>query len=132
MVKSIVGVEKEPLPTKEKHSQRIITINPFEGSRAQKVILEKPTVEMTRHIRPLYARAHFYGKPVFKVLMDNGSAINVMSLRMLRALGRGIGDLIETEVSISAFTREISKTLAVLLIDITVGGKTSLSYFFCD
>ena len=47
-----------------------------------------------------------------------------MSLRMLRGLGRGIGDLIETEVSISAFIGEIFKTLGVLPINITVGSKT--------
>ena len=97
---SVVEVEKEHFPTEEKHNQRVITIDPFEGSRVQNVILEKPTVEMTRHIRPLYVRAHFNGKPLSKVLVDNGSAVNVMPLRMLRALGRGIGDLIETEVSI--------------------------------
>ena len=62
--------------------------------------------------------------------MDNGSTINVMPLRMLRALGSSIGDLIETEVSVSAFTREISKTLDVLPTDITVSSKTSLSAFF--
>ena len=44
-----------------------------------------------------------------------------MILRMLRALGIGIGNLIETEVFVSAFTREISKTLGVLPIKITVG-----------
>ena len=61
--------------------------------------------------------------------MDNGSTVNVMPLRMLRALGRSIGDLIETKVFVSAFTREISKTLGVLSIDIIVGSKTSLSAF---
>ena len=49
---------------------------------------------------------------------------------MLRALGRGIRDLTETKVSISAFTKEISKTLGALPIDITMGSKTSLSVFF--
>ena len=93
------------------------------------MILEKPTVEMTRRIRPLYVRTHFNGKPVSKVLVDNESAVNVMPLRMLRALGRGIGDLIKTEVSVSTFTGEISKTLGVLPIDITMGSKTSLSIF---
>ena len=53
-----------------------------------------------------------------------------MPLRMLSALGIGIGDLIETKVSILTFIREISKTLSVLHIDITVGSKTSLSAFF--
>ena len=81
------------------------------------------------HIRPLYVRAHFNGKPVSKVLVDNGSVVNVMPLRMLRSRGRGSGDLIETEVSTSTFTREISKT-RILPIDIIVGSKTSLSTFF--
>ena len=71
MEESLVEVEKEQFPPKESHSQRAITIDSFEGSRSQKVILKKPIVEMTRHIRPLYVRAHFYGKPVSKVLVDN-------------------------------------------------------------
>ena len=87
-------------------------------------------MEMTRHIRPLYVRAHFNGKPVSKVSVDNGSGVNVMPLRMLEALERGIGDLIETEVSVLAFTEDISKTLGILPIDITLGSKTSLSAFF--
>ena len=94
------------------------------------MILEKPIVEMTRQIRPLYVRAHFNGKLVSKVLVDNGSIINVMPLRMLRALGRDIGDLIEIEVSVLAFTGEISKTLGELPIDIIVGSKPSLLAFF--
>ena len=92
------------------------------------MILKKPTKEMTRHISPHYVKAHFNGKPVSKVLVDNGLAINVRPLRMLRALGRNIDNLIETKVSMSAFIEEISKILGVLLIDITVGSKTS-SFF---
>ena len=85
---------------------------------------------MTRHIRPFYVRAYFIGKSVSKVLVDNGSIVNAMPLRMLRALGKNIGNLIETEVFVSTFTGEIFKTLGVLPIDINVGSKTSLSSFF--
>ena len=70
--------------------------------QTSKVMLEKPSVEMTRHIKPLYVRAHLNGKPVSKVLIDNGSVVNVMPLRMLRVLGRSINDLIETEVVVYA------------------------------
>ena len=87
-------------------------------------------MEMTRHIKPLYVRAHLNGKTVSKVLLDNVSAINVMSLRMLRALGRSINDLIETKVVVSAFIEEVSKTLGILPIDITIGSKTALSAIF--
>ena len=45
-------------------------------------------MEMTRHIKPLYVRAHLNGRPISKVLIDNGLAVNVIPLRMLRGLGR--------------------------------------------
>ena len=54
------------------------------------MILKKPNVEMTRHIGPLYVKAHFNGKSLSKVLVDNGSTVNIMPLRLLRALGIGI------------------------------------------
>ena len=107
-----------------------IIIESSKQCRPQKVILEKPSVEMIRHIKPLYVRAHLNGKPVSKVLIDNGSTVNVMPLRMLRVLGRSINDLIETEVAVSAFIGEVSKTLGILPIDITIGSKTALSAIF--
>ena len=87
-------------------------------------------MEMTRHIKPLYVRAHLNGRPVSKVLIDNESAVNVMPLRMLRALGRSISDLIETEVAVFSFIGEVSKTLGIRPIEITIGSKISLFAFF--
>ena len=87
-------------------------------------------MKMTRHIKPLYVRAHLNGRSVSKVLIDNGLAVNVMPLRMLRALGMSINDLIETEVVVSAFTGEVSKTLGIPPIYITIGSKTAISAFF--
>ena len=55
-------------------------------------------MEMTIHIKPLYIRAHLNGRPVSKVLIDNRSTVNVMPLRMPRALGMSVNDMIETEV----------------------------------
>ena len=107
-----------------------VTIESSKECKPQKVILEKPFVKMTRHIKLLYIRAHLNGRSVSKVLIDNGSTINVMPLRMLRALGMTINDMIETEVVVSAFTREVSKTLGILHINITIGSKTTLSVFF--
>ena len=71
-----------------------VTIESSEECRPQKVILEKPFVEIMRHIKPLYIKAHLSGRSISKVLIDNGSTVNLMSLRMLRALGRSINDLI--------------------------------------
>ena len=83
-----------------------------------------------RHIKPLYVRDHLNGRPISKVLIHNGSTVNAMPLRMLRALGRSISDMIETKVDVSSFTGEVSKTLGILPIDVTIGSKTALSAFF--
>ena len=94
------------------------------------MILEKPSVEMTRHIMPLYIKAHLNGKPVSRVLIDDGSTVNVIPSKILAMLGRTEEDLIPTDVTVSAFTREVTKVLGVLPMQITVGSKTSLTAFF--
>ena len=71
-------------------------------------------MEMTRHIKSLYVRVHLNSRLVSKVPIDNGWAIHVMPLRMLRALRRSISDLIEIEVVVFAFIGKVSKTLRIL------------------
>ena len=102
----LVEVEGKHLLTKEDEDHGGVTTESSEECRPQKVILEKLSVEMTRHIKLLYVRACLNDKSISKVLIDNGSTVNVMPLRMLSALGRSISDLIETEV----FIGEVSKT----------------------
>ena len=127
--KDLVEVEGKHPTIEEEVDHSGVTIESYEECRPQKAIVKKPFVEMTRHIKPLYLRDYLNGRPVSKVLIDNGSTVNVMPLRMLKALGRRINDLIETEVVVSAFTGEVSKTLRMLPIDITIGRKTVLSAF---
>lgn len=66
----------EQSPSNESRGQRVVIIESFSESKAWKVILEKPIMEMTRHIRPLYVKAHFNGKLVSKMLIDNGLTMN--------------------------------------------------------
>ena len=96
----------------------------------KRVIFEKPSEEMTKHIKPLYIKAHVNGRPVSRVLVDNGSALNVMPSRMLLTLGKSQEDLISTEVSVAAFTGEVTKTIRVSYVELNMGSKTSLSVFF--
>ena len=92
----LVEVEGKHLVTEEDESQGGVTIKSYEECKPHKVILEKTSMEMMRHIKPLYVRAYPNGRPVSKVLIDKGLAINVMPLRMLRALEISISDMIET------------------------------------
>ena len=119
-----VPLSKEPLKAKEViESDALggVTIQAPKGGGPKRVILEKPSVEMTRHIRPLYIKAHLNGKPISRVLINDGSTVNVIPFRMLAMLGRTKEDLIPTNVTVFAFTREVTKVLGVLSMEITVG-----------
>ena len=120
---------KEKVVTKNNALGKV-TIQAPKGGGLKRVILEKPSIEMTRHIRPLYIKAHLNGKPISRVLIDDRSVVNVIPSRMLAILGRTEEDLIPTNVTVSAFTGEVTKVLVVLPIEIIVGSKTSLTAFF--
>jgi hypothetical protein len=48
-----------------------------------KIIFEKPTLAMCQHLKPLYIKAHMDGRPVKRVLADNGAAVNILQTSMV-------------------------------------------------
>ena len=61
---------------------RIIILRPKkaqDGShKPMKVVLERPSKKISQHLKLLYIKAHFDSLPVDRVLVNGGSAINVM------------------------------------------------------
>lgn len=53
-----------------------------------------------------------------------------MPLHLLQTLRKSLEDLISTEVSLFAFSEEVTKTLRVFLIETSIGSKTFLYAFF--
>jgi hypothetical protein len=54
----------------------------------KEVVFEKPE-ESSQHLKPLYVRAHIDGKPISRMLIDDGAAINLMLYSIFMKLGRG-------------------------------------------
>ena len=69
---------------------RVIILRPKkkedERVKPVKVILERPSTRLSQHLKPLYINAHFDSLPIDMVLVNGGSAINVMPQIMLRTL----------------------------------------------
>jgi hypothetical protein len=57
---------------------------------AKKATFDKPTEN--RHMIPLYLRGYVNGKPLTKMFVDGGAAVNVMPYTTFRKLGMGPGD----------------------------------------
>ena len=57
-------------------------------------IFEKPGDKERKHLRPLFMKGYIDGKPMTKMLVDGGAAVNIMLYTMYRKLGLGEDDLI--------------------------------------
>jgi hypothetical protein len=53
----------------------------------KEVMFEKPE-ESSQHLKPLYVWAHIDGKPISRMLIDDGAAINLMLYSIFMKLGR--------------------------------------------
>jgi hypothetical protein len=63
---------------------------------AKQAIFDKPV--KNRHMRPLYLKGYVNGKPLTKMFVDGGAAVNVMPYTTFRKLGMGLSDLTPTSM----------------------------------
>jgi hypothetical protein len=103
------------------------------GLMAQLVLAKKATFDKpakNRHMRPLYLRGYVNGKPLTKMFVDGGAAVNVMSYTTFRKLGMGPIDLMPTSIVLNDFAGNPSDTKGCVHVDVMIGSKTLLTTFF--
>lgn len=93
-------------------------------------VFDKPEESKHRHLKPLYIKDFVNGKPMSKMLVDGGVAVNLMPYTTFRKLGRVEGDLIKTIMVLKDFGDNPSETLGVLNVELTVVRKTVPTTFF--
>jgi hypothetical protein len=79
-------VQEEVLPDMDEAEQL--------GLMAQLMLTKQATFDKpakNRHMRPLYLRGYVNGKPLTKMFVDGGAAVNVMPYTTFRKLGMGPG-----------------------------------------
>ena len=70
------------------------------------------------------------GRPVNRVLVDNGAAVNILPTSMLSKLLKTKNDLIATNVFVRGFAGGATKTKGVIPIEVEVGSKVATVAFF--
>jgi hypothetical protein len=103
------------------------------GLMAQLVLAKQATFDKparNRHMRPLYLKGHVNGKPLTKMFVDGGAAVNVMQYTTFRTLGMGPGDLTPTSIILNDFAGNPSDTKGCVHMDLMIGSKTLLTTFF--
>ena len=62
-----------------------------------------------RHLKALYVKGFVDGKPMNKMLVDGGASVNLMPYTTFRKLGKGLGDLLKTDMMLRDFRGNTSK-----------------------
>jgi hypothetical protein len=89
---------------------------------AKQAIFDKPA--KNRHMRPLYLKGYVNGKPLTKMFVDGGAAVNVMPYTTFRKLCMGPGDLTPTSIILNDFAGNPSDTKGCVHVDLMIGSKT--------
>jgi hypothetical protein len=92
---------------------------------AKQAIFDKPA--KNRHMRPLYLKGYVNGKPLTKMFVDGGAAVNVMPYTTFRKLGMGPSDLTPTSIILNDFAGNPSDTKGCAHVDLMIGSKTLLT-----
>ena len=108
----------------------ILLVDEEECQDTGKIVFEKSTLSICHHLKPLYIKAHMDGRPVNRVLVDNGAAVNILPTSKLRKLFKIESNLIATDVSVSDFAGGATKTKGVIPTEIKVGSKVATVAFF--
>ena len=90
----------------------------------------KPEEEDRRHLKALFMKGYIDGKPMTKMLVDGGAAVNIMPYAVLRKLGKGEEDLTKTDMMLKDFEGVVTPARGALCVDLTIGSKSLPTTFF--
>lgn len=95
-----------------------------------KVEFKKPNWNEANHIKLMYIKTHMEVRSVSRILVDNKATVNVLPSTMLSKLGKYKDHLLPIELTITNFTRGVTRVKGILPINLMIGNMTSLTTFF--
>ena len=91
---------------------------------------DKPDDKERKHLRSLFLKGYINDKPITKMLVDGGAAVNIMPYATYRNLWLGENDLIQTDMMLKDFKGVVSPARGAICVDLTIGSKTIPTTFF--
>jgi hypothetical protein len=92
-------------------------------------MFEKPE-ESSQHLKPLYIRGHINGKPISRMLIDGGVAVNLMSYSIFKKLGWEDDELMKTNLMLNGMRANSMEVWGVISMELSVGSKSLATVFF--
>jgi hypothetical protein len=96
----------------------------------RQAIFEKPEDEKRQHLKALFLKGFVNGKPVIRMLVDGGVAVNLMPYTMLCKIGNFDEDLTQTDMMLVDFEGNVSLAQGAIYVELTISIKTLPTAFF--
>jgi hypothetical protein len=96
----------------------------------KQAIFEKPEDGKRQHLKALFLKGYVNGKPVTRMLVYGGGAVNLMPYTMLRKIGKSDEDLTQTDMMLVDFEGNVSPAQGAICVELTIGSKTLPTAFF--
>ncbi|XP_012830541.1 PREDICTED: uncharacterized protein LOC105951637 [Erythranthe guttata] len=81
------------------------------------------------HNRPLFVSGLLHEKKVDRMLIDGGSAVNIMPKSTLKQVGIAVEDLTRSRLTIQGFNQEGQRAIGMVRLDLTIGELTASTLF---
>ncbi|CAL9000159.1 unnamed protein product [Prunus brigantina] len=116
-------VAEEQLDQRQKMKEELLVV-------AFNEVIPRDEPNKDRHLKPLFISAHVEGLPMSKVFVDCGATVNILPYSLMRKLDKSREDLIPSDVVMSSFVGDKSKTIRVLPLKITMADQTRVAAFY--
>jgi hypothetical protein len=95
-----------------------------------KEIMFEKTKESSHHLKPLNVLGHIDRKPISRMLIDGGAAINLMSYFIFKKLEREDDELVKSNLMLNGVGGNPMEARGVVSMELTVGSKSLATAFF--
>jgi hypothetical protein len=96
----------------------------------KQAIFEKLEDGKRQQLKALFLKGFVNGKPVTRMLVDGGDAVDLMPYIMLCKIGKSDEDLTQTDMMLVDFEGNVSPTLGAICMGLTNSSKTLQTTFF--
>jgi hypothetical protein len=95
-----------------------------------KEVVFKKSKESSQHLKPLCIWGHVDRKPVSKMLLNGGAAVNLMPYTIFKKLGREDDKLMKTNLTLNDVGGNPMEARGVISMELTIGSKSLVTAFF--
>jgi hypothetical protein len=136
--KSLLIKDRSPPPTGVYIKMVFTLLTEFKGAEEEvaqmcldpKEVMFEKSEESNQHLKPLYVRGHIDRKPISRMLIDSGAAVNLMSYSIFKKIKREDDELVKANLMLNGVQGNPMEARGVVSMELTVGSKSLATAFF--